>query len=79
MTDTDGWKGYILPQSIVIIVGRLSVNDPPNMAHCNHCGAHVSGRFARVFADEHGRVFACPGCSANAGIAEAAKKRTKNT
>jgi hypothetical protein len=51
----------------------------PAMPECNHCGAHVSERFERVFADEFGRVFACPGCAANAGIAEAAKKRAKNT
>lgn len=46
------------------------------MPECNHCGAHVSDRFARVFADEHGRIRACPACSANAGIAEAARERT---
>jgi len=45
------------------------------MPECNHCGAHVSDRFARVFADERGRIGACPGCSANAGIAEAARRR----
>ena len=48
------------------------------MPECDYCGAHVSERFERVFADEHGRLFACPGCSANAGIAEAAKERAKN-
>ncbi|HET7324275.1 MAG TPA: hypothetical protein VFJ06_08085 [Halococcus sp.] len=48
------------------------------MPECHHCGAHISERFERVFADERGRVFACPGCAANAGIAEAAKKRAKN-
>ena len=45
------------------------------MPQCDHCGAHVSDRFARVFADEYGRIRACPGCSANAGIAEVAKER----
>jgi hypothetical protein len=45
------------------------------MARCNHCEAHVSDRFARVFADEHGEVNACPSCSANAGIAEVSRDR----
>jgi hypothetical protein len=47
------------------------------MPRCNHCDAHVSGRFARVFADESGRVRACPNCSANAGIAEVARDRAR--
>jgi len=41
--------------------------------------AHVSERFARVFADEHGEIHACVSCSANAGIAEAAKERARGT
>jgi len=45
------------------------------MPTCNHCNAHVSDQFARVFADETGRVHACPSCSANAGIAEVARER----
>jgi hypothetical protein len=45
------------------------------MPDCNHCGAHVSDQFARVFADEYGEVHACPSCSANAGIAEVARER----
>lgn len=48
------------------------------MPECDHCGGHVSERFERVFADEYGRLFACPGCSANAGIAEAARHRVEN-
>lgn len=48
------------------------------MPECDYCGGHVSDRFARVFADEHGRVHACPACSANAGIAEAARRRTQD-
>jgi len=47
------------------------------MPECNHCGAHVSEQFARVFADENGRVRACPACSANAGIAEVARQRAQ--
>lgn len=47
------------------------------MPTCDHCGAHVSERFERVFADEHGRLEACPNCAANAGIAEEAKRRTE--
>ncbi|MFB6301828.1 MAG: hypothetical protein ABEH78_03040 [Haloferacaceae archaeon] len=46
------------------------------MPTCDHCGSHVSERFERVFADERGRVLACPGCSANAGIVEVARNRT---
>ncbi len=51
---------------------------PSTMPECKHCGAHVSDRFARVFADERGRVYACPSCSANAGIAEVARQRARN-
>jgi hypothetical protein len=47
------------------------------MPECNHCGAHVSDRFARVFADEYGQIHACPSCSANAGIAEVARERAR--
>ena len=46
------------------------------MARCNHCDAHVSDQFARVFADENDRLMACPACSANAGIAESARQRS---
>ncbi|WP_440590507.1 DUF7563 family protein [Natrarchaeobius versutus] len=49
------------------------------MPECNHCGAHVSERFARVFADEDGEIHACISCSANAGIAEVAKERARGT
>lgn len=45
------------------------------MPRCNHCGAHVSERFARVFGDENGTLRACLSCSANAGIAEVARER----
>ncbi len=48
------------------------------MPTCNYCDAHVSERFARVFADEDGQVKACPNCSANAGIAEVAKTRARD-
>jgi hypothetical protein len=47
------------------------------MPACNHCEAHVSERFARVFADESGTVRACPNCAANAGIAEVARQRAR--
>lgn len=46
-----------------------------DMAHCDHCDAHVSDQFARVFADDNGRIRACPSCSANAGIAKQALAR----
>lgn len=49
------------------------------MPTCDHCDAHVSERFARVFADEHGEIHACVSCSANAGIAEAAKERVRGS
>jgi len=48
-----------------------------HMPRCDHCGSHVSDRFARVFADEHGDLNACPECSANAGIAEVSRERTR--
>ena len=48
------------------------------MPTCDHCKAHVSERFARVFADESGRLRACPNCSANAGIAEVAQRRARD-
>jgi hypothetical protein len=48
------------------------------MPTCDHCNDHVSERFARVFADENGRLRACPNCSANAGIAEAAQRRARD-
>ncbi|AGB39746.1 hypothetical protein Natoc_4049 [Natronococcus occultus SP4] len=49
------------------------------MPTCDHCDAHVSERFARVFADERGEIHACVSCSANAGIAEAAKERVRGS
>ena len=48
------------------------------MPDCNHCGAHVSESFARVFGDAKGRLLACPDCAANAGIAETAQQRAIN-
>ncbi|ADD05521.1 small CPxCG-related zinc finger protein [Natrialba magadii ATCC 43099] len=47
------------------------------MPKCDHCDAHVSERFARVFADAHGEIRACISCSANAGIAEASRERAR--
>ncbi|MDZ7701001.1 MAG: hypothetical protein U5J98_02420 [Halobacteriales archaeon] len=48
------------------------------MPECDHCGGHVSERFARVFTNEQGQLLACPSCSANAGIAEAARRRLQD-
>jgi hypothetical protein len=48
------------------------------MARCHHCDAHVSEDFVRVFGDAGGRVHACPNCTANAGIAEVAKRRASD-
>jgi hypothetical protein len=45
------------------------------MAACDHCGAHVSDDFARVFADDRGRLAACPDCSTTAGIAATSRRR----
>ncbi|WP_336035588.1 DUF7563 family protein [Halobacterium yunchengense] len=47
------------------------------MPRCDHCDAHVSDQFARVFADEDGRLHACPNCAANVGIAEVSKDRAR--
>ena len=47
------------------------------MPNCDHCNAHVSQQFRTVFANENGQIFACPSCSANAGIAEASRERTR--
>ena len=45
------------------------------MPVCENCGKHVSERFIRVFGDETGRVYACPNCSARAGIGEVTLER----
>lgn len=45
------------------------------MPACDNCGAHVSRRFAQVFADDRGRLFACPECAAQAGVAQVALER----
>lgn len=47
------------------------------MPKCDNCGNHVSDQFARVFADEHGNLYACIDCSANAGIAEVTRERAR--
>ncbi|WP_438267371.1 DUF7563 family protein [Halomarina litorea] len=47
------------------------------MPTCDHCDAHVSERFATVFADNDGDVMACPSCSANAGIADVSRERSQ--
>lgn len=57
------------------VVRTASVQQMPK---CDHCGAHVSERFARVFADERGQLLACPSCSANAGIAEVSRQRARD-
>ncbi|MGB9964443.1 hypothetical protein [Halobacterium sp. CBA1126] len=47
------------------------------MPRCDHCDAHVSENFARVFANEDGYLHACPNCAANVGIAEVSKDRAR--
>jgi len=48
------------------------------MPACDHCESHVSEQFARVFADDAGRLHACLDCAANAGIAEVARRRARS-
>ena len=45
------------------------------MPRCETCGHHVSEQFQRVFGDASGAVYACPNCSANAGIGEVTRER----
>lgn len=45
------------------------------MPECDNCGAHVSARFAHVFADDEGRLYACPRCAENIGIAASSQRR----
>jgi hypothetical protein len=47
------------------------------MPTCDNCDAHVSNRFARVFADPDGELHACPDCAANAGISEVSRQRAR--
>jgi predicted RNA-binding Zn-ribbon protein involved in translation (DUF1610 family) len=47
------------------------------MPRCKNCGEHVSDRFERVFGDDEGNVYACPDCSANAGIGEVTRDRSE--
>ncbi|WP_419181157.1 DUF7563 family protein [Haloarcula halophila] len=47
------------------------------MPECSTCGGHVSDRFVRVFGDGEGTVYACPACSANAGIGEVTRERSE--
>ncbi|WP_192918519.1 DUF7563 family protein [Salinigranum salinum] len=47
------------------------------MPACDHCGRHVSDRFARVFADAFGEIHACPSCAPNDGIAQIASQRAR--
>jgi hypothetical protein len=45
------------------------------MSHCTYCDTFVSTDFVRVFGDENGRVYACPNCTANAGIQQVSTER----
>lgn len=45
------------------------------MAKCANCDSHVSDDFHRVFADDEGKVRACPECAPQAGIAEESMDR----
>lgn len=57
--------------------GRHDRCPEPTMPTCDHCGAHVSEQFARVFTDESGNLHACTTCSANCGIAEVSRERAQ--
>ena len=45
------------------------------MPQCATCDQHISEQFQRVFSDATGEVYACPNCSANAGIGEVTRDR----
>lgn len=45
------------------------------MSHCTYCDSFVSREFVRVFGDRDGRVYACPNCTANAGIGQVSAER----
>jgi len=60
-------------------LSRDSTRADQPMPTCDHCDAHVSQQFERVFAAETGEVLACPSCSANAGIAEVALDRARGS
>lgn len=44
------------------------------MPQCKNCGSHVSSSFQEVLSADD-KVYACPSCSANAGIAEVSERR----
>lgn len=48
------------------------------MPQCENCDKHISERFRRVFSDKNGNVYACPNCSANAGIGDTTLRRSRN-
>ena len=48
------------------------------MATCDHCGSHVSDRFARVFADDDGHLAACPDRASRAGIAATTRRHARS-
>lgn len=45
------------------------------MSKCQYCESFVSKEFIRVFGDHQGQVFACPNCTANAGIQQVSSER----
>jgi hypothetical protein len=47
------------------------------MPDCDHCGGHVSDRFARVFADEFGTVHACPSCAPTESLGRVIHQRAR--
>lgn len=73
--------GGSLEIAYVLAVPTICCGSPATRYHmptCDYCGDHVSERFERVFADDDGRIRACPNCSANAGIAEVSKRRIQD-
>jgi hypothetical protein len=43
-------------------------SNSPATARCQHCQAHVSPAFARVFGETDGSVHACPACAPGRAI-----------
>jgi hypothetical protein len=47
------------------IMGYISFSGgapQPSMPHCQHCGAHVTGDFTRVFGNNDDEVYGCLEC-----------------
>jgi predicted SprT family Zn-dependent metalloprotease len=56
----------------------LKYEERETMPQCENCDKHISEQFQRVFGDKNGNVYACPKCSANAGIGDTTLRRSQN-